>query len=370
MFNIIKRDILTLLRDKGSMFFIVIFPSLLVFLLGNMLAQMDDSDSAISPINLEYTAETTDFFDRMAIQTFTEALAENSAITMTNTEDWDAAKQAVETNALSAAVRFKEPFAVDIFEGYDAIQNRAVASMMYGFNRQTAAIRALSKDNPLKMFAATSLVDREYVEKKEFGYKRTMLDYYAVAMITMIIFMGSSIGGASNLYESRQDGTLHRLLAGPQNRVNLYIQTVLGAFPQCLIQVACVMFTSIVFFGAHYANTAADNVLLFAMFFLAGLTVNAVFLVLGLFIKVNPTLAIMPIMWTVMFISGTFSKEIYIKGVTELSPIWQIQNAAFDLTVFGRNEKCLMVIAVCAGVFIVATAIGALLFRRKSVVLV
>lgn len=369
MLNIIKRDILTLLRDKGNLFFVVLFPSLLVFLLGNLLQHLDYADTAIEPIEMYYTVETTDPFGLSAIDALTEALADNAAIRLVQTDDLSQAMQLVDDGKAAAAVRFTQPLGVDIYEGYDKIQNRAIDSVFTGFARQVASLQVLAQHAPQQLAAAANSTAQTLVQQKAFGYNRTMLDYYAVAMIVMILFMGGAIGGASSLHESRKDGTLARMIASPRNRANLYIQSVLGAVPQNLIQVACVMLSSVLLFGAHYADTLADNLLLFTTLVLVGLCIGAFSMIIGMFIKVNPTLVIMPFLWVLMFFSGTFSKEIYVEGLTNYSPIWLVQNAAFDLTVFGRGEKCLQVALVSIAFLIVFTLIGALLFRRKGLVI-
>lgn len=367
MFAIIKRDILILLRDRGNLFFVLIFPALLVFLLGNLLAQLDNADRPIKPFTIAYTIETKDQFSRHAIDALLAALDENANIDVKPSTDFNEAKKQVETNQAAAAVRFEEPFAISIYEGFDNIQNRAVLSIFQSFARETAAMSTLAENHPEKLQAAAQQRTQDLVKQQDFPYNRTMLDYYGVAMLVMILFMAGGIGGASSLYDSRKDGTLRRTLASPKSRLSLYIQSVLAATPQAIAQVLCVMIPSMIFFQVHYAGTLWDNFILFSAFFVIGLTINALFMVIGLFLKVNPTLVVMPIMWALMFISGTFSKEIYLPGITELSPIWQIQNAAFDLTVFGRPEKILTAMAISAVLLVIFIGVGGLLFRRKEV---
>ena len=369
MGSIIKLNLLTLIRDKGSLFFVMLFPSLLVFLLGNLLMHLDNADNVIDPITMHITVQTEDRFEISAIEALSDALNSNVSLNIVDDQDHEAAMEAVDKNIAAAAVLFTEPFAIEVYQGHDKIQNRAVDSIFRSFARQVAGLKTLAEVNPQALVGAANLASEDLVKQKEFGYNRNMLDYYAVVMIVMILFMGGAIGGASTLYDSRRDGSLQRMLVSPKSRTTMYIQSVLGATPQNILQVVCVMGFSVALFGAHYADTPGDNILLFVTLFIVGLSITALFMIVGLFIKVNPTLVLMPFMWILMFISGTFSKEIYIRGVSELSPIWQIQNAAFDLTVFGRPEKCLWVIAISFGLLLLFTFIGALLFNRKGVVI-
>ena len=369
MFNLIKRDIITLWRDKGSLFFVIVFPSLLVFLLGSLLQHMDNADNVIDPIVMHYQVQAQEPIAIAAIDAFVLALEENDIISLVPTSDSAAAQEMVDNGNASAVITFTQPFGVSIYQGQDSIQNRAIESIFRGFARQVAGYQTLMQYAPAKISAAADAAAQQLINQKDLGYNRSMMDYYAVTMIVMIMFMGGAIGGASTLYESRRDGTLRRTMASPKNRANLYIQSVLSAVPQHVLQVACVMIPSVLFFGAHYANTWQDNILLFSTLFVAGLCVNAVAMLIGMFLSVNPTVVFMPLLWVMMFISGTFSKEVVVPAASAYSPIYLIQNAAFDLTVFGRSEKCLQVLLVSIGILALFTAIGALLFRRKGIIL-
>jgi ABC-2 type transport system permease protein len=238
-----------------------------------------------------------------------------------------------------------------------------------GFARQYGAIAATYEVDPVKaQETLQSAADSASVLLKDYdlGYSRSMLDYYAVTMIVMIMFMGGALGGAATLYEDRMNHTLARVVVSPRNRASIYIQTVIGKLPQSLMQVLSVMLVSTLFFGAHYADTARGNFILFFMLLMASMAVSAVAMILGMLVKFNPTAILMSITWVLLFLSGSFSKEVRIPGFTEHSPPYLLQAAAFDLTVFGREGKCLTALAVSTGILVIATLLGAKLFNRKG----
>ena len=74
---------------------------------------------------------------------------------------------------------------------------------------------------------------------------------------------------------------------------------------------------------------------------------------------------IMPVNWVMMFVSGTYSKEIFIDGVTQAMPIYQLQEAAFDLAIFGRYERANTIIAACIVITVIMLVIGARSFCRR-----
>lgn len=369
MFNIIFRNLKTLSRDKASLFLMTLFPVILVFLLGNLLANLDHSDAAIDPMVVEYQIEATDERDVSTVKTFIKELEKNQDIDFVKSKDKARSIKKVNQGSITAFVAFTKSLDIELSEGLDDIQNRTLNIIMRGFVDQTASINTLAEENPMELSKRSELEDQKNVTEKDFGYNRTMLDYYAVAMVIMILFMGGAIGGSTEIYQGRINGTLRRMTVSPIKRSSLYIQTVLGTVPQVLLQVIVIMIPSVLIFGANYAQNAADNLVLFAMFVTLGITINAVFTIVGLLVKSDPSVILMSLLWVLMFISGTFSKEIYIEGVTECSPVWQAQNAAFQLTIFGDSAPCIMIIGVCLGILAAATAIGAFLFNRKEIIL-
>jgi len=130
-----------------------------------------------------------------------------------------------------------------------------------------------------------------------------------------------------------------------------------------------VMLVASLCFGAQYAMSWQDNLLLFLMLFVAGQATTSLAVIVGMFMRrANPSMALMPILWTLLFLSGTFNKDVFIPGFSQYLPPYALQAAAFDLTLFGRHEAALWAIAVSVAVFAVALVIGSVLFNRKQVV--
>jgi ABC-2 type transport system permease protein len=102
------------------------------------------------------------------------------------------------------------------------------------------------------------------------------------------------------------------------------------------------------------------------MMIVVALAVNATAMIVGMLTTLNPMMILMPVIWLMMFVSGTFVSITKMDGIGDWIPTGLIQNAAFDLTVFGRSGKCFEVITAGLIVFAAATLIGTLLFRRKG----
>lgn len=365
MIHVIMKETKDFLRDKTNLFFFLLFPVLLVFLLGNLLGSMDNAEEAIGEIKLQYLVNTENVYHTMAIESFVDAMEDDQNIFFERTADLEAAKIMAGRDEITAVIEFSgDPMQINIYEGTNMIRNRTVGAIMNGFVQTNRALSAILKTIPGAMEGGVS-EPGEYVKQKDLGVNRTMLDYYAVTMMAMICFMSILLGSFAFSSE-RQNKTINRLLIAPKNKVVLFLAKILGFMPQAILQIAIIMVFSAYVFHANYAADWMDNVYLFIMFFMVTLTMIAIGAVIGLFLRANPMAVIFPVLWLMMFLSGTYSKEVSVEGVTELMPIYQIQEAAFDLTVFGRYDRCNTVMLVCILITAIMLSLGAFVFSRKE----
>jgi ABC-2 type transport system permease protein len=382
MFSIFKGAQIELWRSKINLFFILLFPSLLIFILGTMLTNLDNPEWTIEPFELAYVIDSEDPVTVRTAETVIAQFEDVEQVNFSESASLASVQRRLEEGELGAVVVFTEPFGIEIHEGSSATrsgatQNRAVRSLFDGVARLYGTINVVMSEasggvdpSALVTSSLASLdVAPVRVEEKTYGISRTMIDYYAITMIIMMFLMGNTNSGASTFYSQRKDGTLRRILASPQSRVSVYLQMVLQSVPYNLLQILVAMSVSVIFFDAHYAATWQLNVLLFVMLLAVGLAVSSLFLAIGIFIRVNPMLVLVPVTWALLFVSGTFSKQIFIPGVTTVSPPYLVQTAAFDLTLFGNIGPSVVVLLVSLAVIAVSTLVGCILINRKELVL-
>ncbi|HKL79870.1 MAG TPA: ABC transporter permease, partial [Mobilitalea sp.] len=176
----------------------------------------------------------------------------------------------------------------------------------------------------------------------------------------------SILQGSMAFLGERQNHTINRLLIAPMNKSVLFMAKILGLMPQTILQIVIIMVVNVLVFNAHYASTLGDNLYLFFMFFIVTLAMISIGVLCGFFIKGNPVAILMPIIWVMMFISGTYSKDIYIEGITDHMPIHVVQEAAFDLALFGRYQKASLVVLYGIIITIITLSIGVYLFNKKE----
>lgn len=365
MFNIIVKEVKGFLREKTNLFFFLLFPVLLVFLLGNLLSSTDKAEDAIGGIKLKYQADITNSFQAAAIEQFIKAAGENPNVTFEQTDDLQSAKDEAGKDEITAVIEFfGNPLKINIYEGTNRIKNRTVNAIISGFSANGRAIAAVIKTILAADPAAMSQEDSDYIKQKDLGVNRTMLDYYAVTMLAMICLFGV-LQGTMVFIGERDNKTINRLYMAPQNRISIFFQKIIGILPGGILQLLIIMLFSVFIFHAHYAVSFQDNLYLFFMFFMVMLACVSVGAVVGLVIKANPMAVIFPPLWFMMFFGGTYSKEMK-TDIMDKMPVYHVQKAAFDLEMFGRYRAANIVILTSLTITVVMLAAGVLIFGRKE----
>lgn len=377
MIQIIIKETKDFLRDTSNLFFFLIFPVVLVFLLGNLLTYMDNAEEAIGELKIHYSIESDEIADILAIEGFIGGVESDSIIFEKRENIEDSIKLTARDDIDGAVLFTNSPMEIYIYEGSNRIKNRTINAMMNGFIQINKAVNIVVKENPTSLVnsladlskssdsSKTSDLRQEFIAPKDLGVSRSMLDYYAITMLSMLCFMSLMIGAMCFMGE-RENGTIYRLKIAPINQVKLFFGKIMGLIPQIFLQISILMLTSVFVFGAKYASNLIDNLYLFLFFFIVTFTVISIGAVYGLYININPMVFIFPILWLIMFFGGTYSKAIFIDGFTQAMPTYQLQEAAFDIAIFGRYERANTIIIICIITTIIMLVLGALAVNRKE----
>ncbi len=365
MFNIIIKETKEFIREKTSLFFFILFPVLLVFLLGNLLNETDIAESAIGKLQIEYQIDTEDPYQAAAIEDFIAAMNQEATVNFRRTEDFEKAKEAAGVDDITAVVMFSgNPLKIQVYEGTDRVKNRTLQAILNGFIQNNKTFTAVYNTAP-EILAGFKAENIDYTVEKDLGVERSMIDYYAVTMVVMISFM-SILVGANVFLSERENKTINRMIIAPQNRISMFLQKVCGMAPQALLQISLIMILSVVVFKASYGATLISNLYLFFLFFVITFCMLSLGAIVGLLFKLSPFVIVMPVVWIMLFLGGTYHKEVDIKGISDIMPNYIFQKAAFDVAIFNRYELANRVILGCVLTTFAALAVGAYLFYRKE----
>lgn len=343
-------------RQKANLFFTVLFPCILVFILGTLLEQWNISEYEIPQMQVAYVAKE----EYTSFEQFLKEMETEGLLIVDRVSETEAALEQVDESYVAVMVYEPQEGRINIYQGSNSVADRALHAILEGYSGLEQAVVLSMKNGVMPDIGDQA----DYVSPKSLGVERSMIDYYAVSMLVMILFMAGCIGGSTQIYEFRKNGLYRRVMSSPTGKIRTFCLMVLGSLPMVAVEIGAVMFCSVAFFGAHYGKTLADNLILLLFFGVAGMTLVAFGSIVGTVTRVNPTAIMMPFSWVILFFAGSFAR-IKIDGITQLMPAWQIQEAVFDLTLFGNYERLLRVGGVCAVCCIVFVAVGAVLFQIR-----
>lgn len=366
MFAVILNEARSFLRNGSSLFFCIFFPSILVFFLGTFLESVEVSDAVVGELSIAYSTQNADSVSAISFEKFINSL-ESGDVLSAEKISADEISEAV-SDKYSAAVELNGSDII-IHGGSNVIKNRTVKALFDSYNQTAKAYMTAASVNPAALSSIETASDSSFAKQKDLGTNRSMMDYYAVAMAVMIVFMGSCIGGATTYSNEHNNRTIDRLNISPVSPTAVFFGKIIGSMPMVIIQVVTVMIVSTVFYGAHYCSSFGGNLLLAVMLVSVSLAVLAVGILVNLFFpKLTSMPIIMLILWVMMFYSGTFAMDIHIDGISERLPAYIVQKAAFDLTVFSRPERAVHTAIAALIIFAVLLVIGAIKVnvRRKK----
>lgn len=365
MLTIIIKEIKFFFRTPSNVFFTILFPALLVFVLGTFLENFDNSDAKVGEIRIHYASTNTDTASDIAMSAFLDSLVQSNTIVYSKSDDLALSLNLVDTNELDGVIELKDGNII-LHAGENSVKNRTLKLLMNSYQRMSAVYLAAAKINPSALLNVDTSSEISYVSAKDLGVNRTMLDYYAVAMIVMSLFMCNLVSGANANFDENINKTNLRLHISPVSKIKIYMGKIIGNMLSAIIQIITIMVTSVCFFDSHYCKDLMGNIVLCIMFLCCTLALLSLGMLISQIVKFTPTAIIMPFAWAMLFYSGTYSKEIYVEGFSNRMPPYLIQQAAFDLTIFGKYESVLYTIAVSLVLFIVFTITGTAMYYKKG----
>lgn len=359
MLSVIFKDMLDYFRDKSSLFFTIFFPSILVFILGSLLQNLNISEYKIEDLSIGYYIDSSDSISVSATEEFLKTLESDGQIELTKLDSFDN-----EIGEFSSILKLSgSPMEITIYQNDDAIKNNSIKAMINSFAEVKGAVFNIISNGGTQIPETDE--NANFISMKDLGVNRSMIDYYAITMTVMIAFMAGGVAGAESFQSERKAYTLNRLLISPKGKTTLFLGKIIGLTPMVIVQTLTVMIISAFVFDANYSATVGDNIRLGVLMFVTGFALISISAFLGILFNFNSSAVTMPIMWFMMFFSGTFSREIYIEGFSNYLPPYIIQKAAFDLTTFGRSELSNKVTIVSLGIFILFLILGGYVFSKR-----
>lgn len=247
-------------RNFKANIMMVLFPIVLIIILGAAFSGSFDQSAKIGDIKVLYTEEVNgnNHYLTDAFKNFREGLTRDQGVTFEKTDDMNAAMVSIKGHKYSGYVFVSDDqqeiklYRNEKNGGYEPI---IMESALNGFIKTYKAMAAIAVNNPAALAAPQMETHGDFVSLQSLNKKRQpgSLDYYAVTMMTMILLYASMTGFWSVRGE-REEMTAGRILCAPVKRYEFLTGKVLGCIMITLVQALVVILFSALVLKANWGE--------------------------------------------------------------------------------------------------------------------
>lgn len=338
---IAAKEIKQNLRDRKGMAMMILFPILLMLVLGTALSGGFNSTISLKDTKVLYSISGS-VSEKEAFNNFTETM-KKTGIQFQKTDNINKALDGIKDTTYACLINVdSNNNVIDLYENekYD-LKASIVKVVLNTYVQRYNLISQMAKEKPMevKNIMAHNAVNYVSVESIDKRITPSALDYYGVTMLTMIILY-SSLYGSFSIGGEYINKTANRLLSAPIGRFEILTGKAIGNIFSAIIQVIAVIIFSKFVLKAYYGNHILEFlVLLFSEIIMAvaiGMSVSFIFkkqsistIILNMFI---------PLM--VFFAGGYGPLDGMSNGLltsfSKLSPIKWTNDTAFAL-IYGNS---------------------------------
>jgi len=374
--NIIKiviKDIKHNLKNKRAMMMMVLFPIVLMSILGIALSGVFEGEKINLNTKVIYSSTGNGNLQK-AFEGF-EGRLKNIGVQFLKTDSEHEGINSVKNAAYSAYIKIDESANKLTFYKNDRFDFSAglVESALGSFVEKYNLYYEIGKVNPAALNEiVSSKTNSELVKTVGLEKKREprAKDYYAVTMLTLIILY-SSMTASYAITNERIRKTYNRVLISPLKRHEFFIGKLLGSVLLTLLQMLIVILFSKYVLNAYLG----DNLLIYGVIILSEI-IMAVSLGQGAaFLMKNDTAvngllnSIIPII--VLLGGGYFPLEQFnsniLTTIAKISPVKWINDALFKVIYGNDYSKVLPAILVNLTVALIFLMLASIKYREEKV---
>lgn len=365
--NVIIKEFKQTLRDRRAMILMVLFPIVLILLLGNALSNNDMHINAKVLYSIKGNGEDVKYF-----KDFQSSLEKDKLVKFVEFNKLDSAVKKVKNIEYDCAIVYDSEkrniqlYKNDKFNLSGSIVETIINDYVMEYNKNYQ----IAKVAPQKLTEIMKGDNNDFVNIRCLNSKRqpTALDYYSITMISMMILYGS-IYSAGSITSEIYYKTSHRLLSTPMKKWQLLTGKVIGNFGITFFQMFLVLLCSKYVLNGYWGNDMISILLIFMAESFMAVSVG-----IGIsFIVKNPSTMegllsiLIPFL---VFIAGGYTDSVnkipIVKKIAWVSPVKWVNQSMFNI-IYDNNysifSKTIFLNLAIAGIFIFASA---LLYRKEE----
>lgn len=363
MITLIKNNLKLMIRSKWIIFFMAVFPVIIIGLLSGIFDGMLNKNYDIDNVKVGYFIDKDNKYYE-SIGKFKDICSSNN-VSLSEYED-DNYENLINNGTVDVFVCIKKDKYVIYESSHKESEALVVKSMFssyfYDINEQAVIILNL-KDSNLK-----SIDNNEYVASKKLNVDplASANDYYGIIEIVFFVWCGM-VSLAAVISSERKNNIVKRLKSSGVSNFKLYLGKLIPCFIAIIFETSIALVLSIIIYGVHWGNLLGS----LGILLLLALTASAVGIVLFSIFKSSAAsiIAGFSIIYIIGFLGGTFQTYMYSnipQKIVDLSPQYYVNRTLVEFSTKGYSDYTEICVMFLGAILIVSVILGILLMYRRE----
>lgn len=350
-------------RSRGTVFWSLLFPVMLILLFGAIFSGMGES---------KYTLYVQDLDNTEMSQGFVDILNKTGVLNIKNVTTNETMSEYIKENNIKNLIVIPKGYESDITRSYvdpsmkvnltyyfdpseqqtNQVLRSVISSVLQGFNMQLSQGRTVVG------------VDERSTVTDNFGF----IDFFIPGMIGFTIMQQSIYGSIERNTKFRKDGILRKLLTTPITRSEWILAKMLFMLFLAFISTSVAIGVGILAFGINvHINLLTITIIIATSFLFSGIG-----MIIGRFVKEEETadMAAGAISFPMMFLAGTFfavdAMPSIIQIIARALPLFYVNEGLRNAMIYMNQSEALLntgIVLIFAAIFFIA---GVLLTKWKE----
>jgi len=367
MIRVLIKEIKQNLRNVRAMSYMVLFPIILILVLGTALSGAFDQSTEFKDINIIYTSPS----DGALGQAFKGFITKGGEMgfTFTEAQNGQEAQERVSTGNYACFINVSQN-GLEIYKNdKQAFKANLVEGVLDSFLQRYKALSQIAMVNPV---VASRLINDQsnpnFVKLSPLGEQRNpkAMDYYAITMLTLIILY-SSISGSHAIKDEKTAKTMNRLLCAPVKKYEILTGKILGALVITSLQVVVVILMSKFLLKTYWGNHMGVILIL-----LASEVAMAVSLGIGVaFLFKNERGILNILIPLIAFFGGSylplegFGKTMLL--IAKFSPVGWVNKAIFSVIYSNDYSSVVRAFMINLSLAVIFVVLASFSFRKEAI---
>lgn len=269
--SIFKKELIQNVRDKKSMFMMVIFPIVMILILGTAFKGNFSNTGSIPNMKVVYTLNKNVKITK-TFESFMKDMEKSMNLEFKKIDNKNKAVELIKNGKYDSYIEIKDDKYINISTNNLREFNASlIHALIDTFVQRSNVMEQIVEVNPRGIRNIKANKEPSYVKVRSLNAKRTprAIDYYTITMFTMIILYSIATGAMSILSEKRRR-TLERIRCSGISLGKIFIGKILGCISITIIQVSIIfLFTKYILKSDWGSNIGAILLISFSLIVMA-----------------------------------------------------------------------------------------------------